>query len=72
MITCEVKKLVNRLIVTLLEGRDMQFQRAGNSWRAIPGGQFLVGNFWWVIPGSVKKRKRKEKAVQWADCHVFL
>ena len=26
----------------LLEGRGGQFQRAGNSWRAIPGGQFLV------------------------------
>jgi hypothetical protein len=26
----------------LLEGRGGRFQRAGDSWRAIPGGRFLV------------------------------
>jgi hypothetical protein len=40
--------------------------------RAILGGQFLASNSWRAIPGAVKKRKRKEKAVQWADCHVFF
>ncbi len=46
----------------LLEGRGGgRFQRGGDSWRAIPGGQFLAGNSWWAIPGAVKKRKRKEK-----------
>ncbi len=36
----------------LLEGRGGRFQRAGNSWQAIPGGQFL---------GQLRKGKGKRK-----------
>jgi hypothetical protein len=45
----------------------------GNSrGRVIPGRQFLAGDSWRAIPGTVKKRKRKRKAVQWADCQYFF
>jgi hypothetical protein len=36
----------------LLEGRGGQFQRVGDSWRVIPGRQFLV---------QLRKRKGKRK-----------
>jgi hypothetical protein len=53
----------------------LSYWRAGTGdsiGQAIPGGQFLAGDSWRAIPGEVKKRKRKEKAVRWADCHVIL
>jgi hypothetical protein len=50
----------------LLEGRGGQFQRAGDYWREIPGGQFLAGDSWQAIPGGqflaqLRKGKGKRK-----------